>query len=118
MDTSDLATEMGVMQERITYAKRGSIHSVQAIYVLLTTLPTPLLHLSRTWTLRTVLSRKISSLNLSAVDPLDSTSLILTPDIVGEEHYRTAQRVKETCNATPNYKILLQFRYGRVVGGR
>jgi F-type H+-transporting ATPase subunit beta len=93
-----LATEMGVMQERITSTKRGSITSVQAIYVPADDLTDPapattFSHLDAT----TVLSRKISELGIyPAVDPLDSTSRILTPDIVGEEHYRTAQRVKET----------------------
>ena len=93
-----LATEMGVMQERITSTKRGSITSVQAVYVPADDLTDPapattFSHLDAT----TVLSRKISELGIyPAVDPLDSTSRILTPDIVGEEHYRTAQRVKET----------------------
>ncbi len=92
-----LATEMGMMQERITSTKRGSITSVQAIYVPADDLTDPapattFAHLDAT----TVLSRKISELGIyPAVDPLDSTSRILTPEIVGEEHYRTAQRVKE-----------------------
>ena len=93
-----LATEMGVMQERITSTTRGSITSVQAIYVPADDLTDPapattFSHLDAT----TVLSRKISSLGIyPAVDPLDSTSRILSPDVVGEEHYKTAQRVKET----------------------
>ena len=93
-----LATEMGIMQERITSTKRGSITSVQAIYVPADDLTDPapattFSHLDAT----TVLSRKISALGIyPAVDPLDSTSRILSPDIVGEEHYKTAQRVKET----------------------
>ena len=93
-----LATEMGVLQERITSTKRGSITSVQAIYVPADDLTDPapattFSHLDA----QTVLSRKIASLGIyPAVDPLDSTSRILTPDIVGEEHYNTAQRVKET----------------------
>ena len=93
-----LATEMGVLQERITSTKRGSITSVQAIYVPADDLKDPapattFSHLDA----QTVLSRKIASLGIyPAVDPLDSTSRILTPDIVGEEHYNTAQRVKET----------------------
>lgn len=93
-----LATEMGTLQERITSTKRGSITSVQAIYVPADDLTDPapattFSHLDA----QTVLSRKISELGIyPAVDPLDSTSRILTPDIVGEEHYRTAQRVKET----------------------
>jgi len=92
-----LATEMGVMQERITSTKKGSITSVQAIYVPADDLTDPapattFAHLDAT----TVLSRKIASLGIyPAVDPLDSTSRILTPEVVGAEHYNTAQRVKE-----------------------
>jgi len=92
-----LATEMGVMQERITSTRHGSITSVQAVYVPADDLTDPapattFAHLDAT----TVLSRKISELGIyPAVDPLDSTSRILTPEIVGEEHYRCAQRVKE-----------------------
>lgn len=92
-----LATEMGILQERITSTKRGSITSVQAIYVPADDLTDPapattFAHLDAT----TVLSRKISELGIyPAVDPLDSTSRILSPDVVGEEHYKTAQRVKE-----------------------
>jgi len=91
-----LATEMGVMQERITSTKRGSITSVQAVYVPADDLTDPapaatFAHLDAT----TVLSRKISELGIyPAVDPLDSTSRILTPDILGNEHYNTAMRVK------------------------
>ncbi|NND77974.1 MAG: F0F1 ATP synthase subunit beta [Flavobacteriales bacterium] len=93
-----LATEMGQMQERITSTKKGSITSVQAVYVPADDLTDPapattFSHLDAT----TVLSRKIASLGIyPAVDPLDSTSRILTPEIVGELHYNTAQRVKET----------------------
>ena len=92
-----LASEMGAMQERITSTKRGSITSVQAVYVPTDDLTDPapattFAHLDAT----TVLSRKIAELGIyPAVDPLDSTSRILTADIVGEEHYNTAQRVKE-----------------------
>lgn len=92
-----LATEMGVMQERITSTRNGSITSVQAVYVPADDLTDPapattFAHLDAT----TVLSRKISELGIyPAVDPLESTSRILTPEIVGEEHYRCAQRVKE-----------------------
>ena len=92
-----LATEMGIMQERITSTKRGSITSVQAVYVPADDLTDPapattFAHLDAT----TVLSRKISELGIyPAVDPLDSTSRILSPDVVGYEHYKTAQRVKE-----------------------
>ncbi|MGB0368635.1 MAG: F0F1 ATP synthase subunit beta [Flavobacteriales bacterium] len=93
-----LATEMGLMQERITSTKRGSITSVQAVYVPADDLTDPapattFSHLDAT----TVLNRKISELGIyPAVDPLDSTSRILTPAIVGDEHYNTAQRVIET----------------------
>jgi len=90
-----LATEMGLMQERITSTKHGSITSVQAIYVPADDLTDPapattFSHLDAT----TVLSRKISELGIyPAVDPLDSTSRILNPEVVGKEHYETAQRV-------------------------
>ncbi len=92
-----LATEMGIMQERISSTTRGSITSVQAIYVPADDLTDPapattFSHLDAT----TVLSRKIASLGIyPAVDPLDSTSRILTRKIVGEDHYQTAQNVKE-----------------------
>ncbi len=92
-----LATEMGAMQERITSTKNGSITSVQAVYVPADDLTDPapattFAHLDAT----TVLSRKIAELGIyPAVDPLDSTSRILTEEIVGEEHYSCAQRVKE-----------------------
>ena len=93
-----LATEMGAMQERITSTKNGSITSVQAVYVPADDLTDPapantFAHLDAT----TVLSRKIAELGIyPAVDPLDSTSRILTPEIVGEDHYNCAQRVKST----------------------
>ena len=92
-----LATEMGAMQERITSTKNGSITSVQAVYVPADDLTDPapattFAHLDAT----TVLSRKIAELGIyPAVDPLDSTSRILSPEVVGEEHYNCAQRVKE-----------------------
>ena len=92
-----LATEMGKMQERITSTKNGSITSVQAVYVPADDLTDPapattFTHLDAT----TVLSRKIAELGIyPAVDPLDSTSRILDPLIVGKEHYETAQRVKQ-----------------------
>ncbi|MCQ2179282.1 MAG: F0F1 ATP synthase subunit beta [Bacteroidales bacterium] len=92
-----LATEMGAMQERITSTKNGSITSVQAVYVPADDLTDPapattFSHLDAT----TVLSRKITALGIyPAVDPLESTSRILDPNIVGEEHYNTAQRVKQ-----------------------
>src|SRR5579872_6279365 len=91
-----LATEMGLMQERITSTKNGSITSVQAVYVPADDLTDPapattFAHLDAT----TVLSRKIADLGIyPAVDPLDSTSRILSADILGEEHYNCAQRVK------------------------
>jgi F-type H+/Na+-transporting ATPase subunit beta len=94
----NLATEMGDLQERITSTKRGSITSVQAIYVPADdyTDPAPattFAHLDAT----TQLSRAISELGIyPAVDPLASTSRILDPNIVGEEHYGVAQRVKQT----------------------
>lgn len=92
-----LATEMGLMQERITSTKNGSITSVQAVYVPADDLTDPapattFAHLDAT----TVLSRKIAELGIyPAVDPLDSTSRILSPTVLGDEHYNTAQRVKE-----------------------
>ena len=93
-----LATEMGTMQERITSTKNGSITSVQAVYVPADDLTDPapattFAHLDAT----TVLSRKIAELGIyPAVDPLDSTSRILRADILGDEHYNCAQRVKLT----------------------
>ena len=92
-----LATEMGQMQERITSTKNGSITSVQAVYVPADDLTDPapattFTHLDAT----TVLSRKITELGIyPAVDPLESTSRILDPNIVGQKHYDTAQRVKQ-----------------------
>lgn len=103
-----LATEMGLMQERITSTKRGSITSVQAVYVPADDLTDPapattFAHLDAT----TVLSRKIAALGIyPAVDPLDSTSRILDPNIIGEEHYRCAQRVK---NILQRYNELLDI---------
>ena len=92
-----LATDMGRMQERITSTKYGSITSVQAVYVPADDLTDPapattFTHLDAT----TVLSRKIAELGIyPAVDPLESTSRILDPNVVGEDHYQTAQRVKQ-----------------------
>ncbi len=91
-----LATEMGALQERITSTKKGSITSVQAVYVPADDLTDPapattFAHLDAT----TVLSRQIASQGIyPAVDPLDSTSRILTPDVVGIEHYETARAVQ------------------------
>ncbi len=92
-----LATDMGALQERITSTDKGSITSVQAVYVPADDLTDPapattFTHLDAT----TVLSRKISELGIyPAVDPLDSTSRILAPEVVGEEHYNVARRVQE-----------------------
>ena len=91
-----LATEMGALQERITSTKRGSITSVQAVYVPADDLTDPapattFAHLDAT----TVLSRSIASLGIyPAVDPLESTSRILSPDVVGDEHYQVARDVQ------------------------
>ena len=91
-----LSTEMGALQERITSTKNGSITSIQAVYVPADDLTDPapattFAHLDAT----TVLSRQISSMGIyPAVDPLESTSRILTPDIVGNEHYETARAVQ------------------------
>ena len=91
-----LATEMGALQERITSTRKGSITSVQAVYVPADDLTDPapattFAHLDAT----TVLSRAISSLGIyPAVDPLDSTSRILSPEIVGQEHYQVARSVQ------------------------
>lgn len=93
-----LATEMGVLQERITSTTEGSITSIQAVYVPADDLTDPapattFAHLDAT----TVLSRGLASKGIyPAVDPLDSTSTMLQPAIVGDEHYGTAQRIKET----------------------
>ncbi|MBE6710749.1 MAG: F0F1 ATP synthase subunit beta [Ruminococcaceae bacterium] len=92
-----LATEMGVLQERITSTKKGSITSVQAVYVPADDLTDPapattFAHLDAT----TVLSRSIASQGIyPAVDPLESTSRILTPEVVGEEHYQVARAVQQ-----------------------
>ena len=91
-----LATEMGALQERITSTKNGSITSVQAVYVPADDLTDPapattFAHLDAT----TVLSRSISSLGIyPAVDPLESTSRILSPEVVGEQHYEIAREVQ------------------------
>ncbi len=100
-----LATEMGTLQERITSTKDGSITSIQAVYVPADDLTDPapattFSHLDAT----TVLSRKIAELGIyPAVDPLDSTSRILDPQVVGEEHYQVAREVQETLQ---RYKAL------------
>ncbi len=93
-----LAEEMGKLQERITSTKKGSITSVQAVYVPADDLTDPapattFAHLDGT----VVLSRNLASLGIyPAIDPLESSSAALTPDIVGEEHYRVANKVKQT----------------------
>ena len=93
-----LATEMGVLQERITSTTEGSITSIQAVYVPADDLTDPapattFAHLDAT----TVLSRGLASKGIyPAVDPLDSTSTMLQPEVVGEEHYACAQRIKST----------------------
>src|SRR5690606_27696914 len=100
-----LATDMGQLQERITSTNKGSITSVQAIYVPADDLTDPapatsFAHLDAT----TVLSRQIAELGIyPAVDPLDSTSRILDPRIIGEEHYEVARRVQ---NILQSYKSL------------
>merc|ERR1711915_965773 len=100
-----LATDMGTMQERITTTKKGSITSVQAIYVPADDLTDPapattFAHLDAT----TVLSRQISELGIyPAVDPLDSTSRMLSPHILGEDHYNTVRGVQKVLQ---NYKNL------------
>ena len=92
-----LATEMGILQQRITSTKKGSVTSVQAVHVPADDLADPapattFAHLDAT----TVLSRQIAELGLyPAVDPLDSTSRILDPHIVGEEHYQVARNVQQ-----------------------
>jgi len=91
-----LSTEMGQLQERITSTKRGSITSVQAIYVPADDLTDPapataFAHLDAT----TVLSRQLAELGIyPAVDPLDSTSRILDPQVIGEDHYKVARGVQ------------------------
>ena len=92
-----LASEMGILQERITSTKQGSITSVQAIYVPADDLTDPAPATTFNFLdATTVLSRKISELGIyPAVDPLESTSRILDPNIIGEEHYTTAQQVKQ-----------------------
>ena len=92
-----LASEMGMLQERITSTKQGSITSVQAIYVPADDLTDPAPATTFNFLdATTVLSRKIAELGIyPAVDPLDSTSRILDPNIIGEDHYNTAQAVKQ-----------------------
>ena len=106
-----LGTEMGELQERITSTKKGSITSVQAIYVPADDLTDPapatvFSHLDAT----TVLSRKIVELGIyPAVDPLDSTSRILDPAVLGEEHYAVAKRVKEILQAYTDLQDIINI---------
>jgi F-type H+-transporting ATPase subunit beta len=106
-----LGTEMGELQERITSTKKGSITSVQAIYVPADDLTDPapattFAHLDAT----TVLSRQIVELGIyPAVDPLDSTSRILDPGIVGEEHYNVAKKVKEILQAYKDLQDIISI---------
>lgn len=105
----NLATEMGALQERITSTKKGSITSVQAIYVPADDLTDPapataFTHLDAT----TVLSRQIAELGIyPAIDPLDSTSRILDPNIIGEEHYTVARRVQRTLQRYKELKDII-----------
>jgi len=107
----NLATEMGELQERITSTDKGSITSVQAIYVPADDLTDPapataFSHLDAT----TVLSRQIAELGIyPAVDPLDSTSRILQPDIVGWEHYNVAKQVKEILQAYKDLQDIINI---------
>ncbi|XP_037491701.1 LOW QUALITY PROTEIN: ATP synthase subunit beta, chloroplastic-like [Jatropha curcas] len=109
-----LSTEMGTLQERITSTKEGSITSIQAVYVPADDLTDPapattFAHLDAT----TVLSRGLAAKGIyPAVDPLDSTSTMLQPRIVGEEHYETAQRVKQTLQ---RYKELQDIKNCRTL---
>lgn len=104
-----LATEMGALQERITSTNKGSITSVQAVYVPADDLTDPapatsFSHLDAT----TVLSRQIAELGIyPAVDPLDSTSRILTPDVIGAEHYDVARRVQEVLQTYKNLQDII-----------
>jgi len=106
-----LGSEMGELQERITSTKKGSITSVQAIYVPADDLTDPapattFAHLDAT----TVLSRQISELGIyPAVDPLDSTSRILEPGIVGDEHYGVAKKVKEILQAYKDLQDIISI---------
>ena len=107
-----LATEMGALQERITSTKEGSITSVQAVYVPADDLTDPapattFAHLDAT----TVLSRAISSLGIyPAVDPLDSTSRILSPDVVGQEHYEVARGVQQVLQRYKELQDIIRAR--------
>ena len=107
-----LATEMGALQERITSTKKGSITSVQAVYVPADDLTDPapattFAHLDAT----TVLSRAITELGIyPAVDPLESTSRIMDPLILGEEHYNTARGVQEVLQRYKELQDIIAIR--------
>ena len=116
-----LSTDMGNLQERITSTTKGSITSVQAIYVPADDLTDPapatsFAHLDAT----TTLSRAISELGIyPAVDPLDSTSRVLEPRVVGQEHYETARKVQETLQKVQEPAGHHRHsRHGRTVGRR
>ncbi|XAR71390.1 H(+)-transporting two-sector ATPase [Bertholletia excelsa] len=104
-----LASDLGILQERITTTKKGSITSVQAVYVPADDLSDPapattFAHLDAT----TVLSRQIAELGIyPAVDPLDSTSRMLAPGVIGEEHYKTAQDVKKILQSYKNLQDII-----------
>ena len=106
-----LATEMGQLQERISSTNKGSVTSIQAVFVPADdyTDPAPattFAHLDAT----TNLERKLTEMGIyPAVDPLASTSRALEPSIVGQDHYDVAREVQSTLQNTENYKILLQF---------
>ena len=106
-----LATDMGALQERITSTKVGSITSVQAVYVPADDLTDPapatsFAHLDAT----TVLDRAISELGIyPAVDPLDSTSRLMDPAVIGDEHYNVAARCRGYCSATSPCRTSLLF---------
>jgi len=107
-----LATEMGALQERITSTTQGSITSIQAVYVPADDLtdPAPATSFSHLDAI-TVLSRQIAELGIyPAVDPLDSTSRILTPEVVGDAHYNCAQRVKLILQRYKEFQIYHQFQ--------
>ena len=107
-----LASEMGALQERITSTKNGSITSVQAIYVPADDLTDPAPATTFSFLdATTVLSRKISELGIyPAVDPLDSTSRILDPNIIGEEHYNVAQEVKQLLQKYNDLQDIIAIR--------
>ena len=112
-----LATDMGSLQERITSTNKGSITSVQAIYVPADDLTDPapatsFAHLDAT----TVLSRQIAELGIyPAVDPLDSTSRILDPRIVGEEHYRVARNVQSVLQTYKSLQYIIAIIANNIV---